>query len=228
MEPWLLIFDMDGTLVDSQNVIFDTMNDAFLSEGLAPPTRDVALGLVGLSLPETMEILAPNTSAVTRQRLVDAYKGGFLARRKTGKESPLYAGARECLFSLNAVPEFVLGVATGKAMRGVNHTVEAHELHGLFTTVMTADTNPSKPHPAMVTACCDDTGIPPSRAIMIGDTSFDMQMGRAAGVATIGVTWGYHSADRLAASDPAHTVADFAALTETIETVTGMKTCLPA
>ena len=89
-------------------------------------------------------------------------------------------------------PENVLGTATGKARRGLDVVIDAHGLHGLFVTLQTADLHPSKPHPSMLAAACNETGINPARAIMIGDTSYDMEMGKAAGVKTIGVAWGYH------------------------------------
>lgn len=210
--PRLILFDMDGTLVDSQHVIVDCMRIAYGGYGLTAPAREEILGIVGLSLHEAVLSLSPDMDPGRVPDVVAAYKNGFVARRAQGVVVPLYEGAEACLRHLHAVPEAVLGVATGKARRGVDHTVDSHGLHGLFTTVQTADDHPSKPHPSMVLTACAQTGIAPEDTVIIGDTSFDMDMGRAAGVGTIAVSWGYHGRDRLAASGPDHVVEDFDAL----------------
>lgn len=203
MTPRLIVFDVDGTLIDSQAVIIRSMADAYVEVGLAPPTDKETLSIVGLSLPEAMRVLSPSVDEQTVQALVDAYRGSFLSRRGRGggeASVPLYAGARDCLLRLNAIERNILGTATGKARRGLNVVIEAHGLEGLFVTLQTADLHPSKPHPAMLEAACKETGIAPDCAVMIGDTSFDMEMGRAAGFSTIGVSWGYHPLDRLGAA----------------------------
>lgn len=210
MTPRLIIFDVDGTLIDSQHIIVSCMQAAFETCGLPPPPADRALGVVGLSLEEAMADLVPDVSPAMSAALSDAYRDGFVASRARGEEAPLYPGALSCLKALAAVPEVVLGIATGKTRRGVDHSVASHRLHGLFTTIQTADGHPSKPHPSMVQAAMAETGIDPGATCMIGDTSFDMDMGRAAGVRTIGVSWGYHARDRLGAAD--RVVDDFAAL----------------
>ena len=220
--PYLLIFDMDGTLEDSQQVIVMAMQAAFDAVATPSPSRAAILGIVGLSLPRAMQVLLPDADAVTVETMVSGYKTAALAHRATGAVVPLYHGARDCLTALNAVPEFVLGVATGKAQRGVDHTIKTHDLHGLFATTQTADTNPSKPDPGMVLAACDAIGIPPGRALMIGDTSFDMEMGRAAGARTIAVSWGYHDVARLRASEPDLIVDSFGALQNAILEMTAM------
>jgi len=226
--PKLIVFDMDGTLIDSQNVIVAAMDAAFEKCGLVPPDRAATLGIVGLSLPEAMAVLAPETRDDIRARLVDAYKGGFVDRRTRGETAEMYPGARACLHDLNTVSEAVLGVATGKAQRGVDHAVETHDLHGLFVTSQTADTNPSKPHPGMLLSACTETGIAPVDAVMIGDTSFDMEMGKAAGLGTIAVSWGYHDRARLAHCRPDRIVDDFAQLRRAIAELTGVDACLVA
>lgn len=223
-DPKLIIFDMDGTLVDSQHVIVEAMEGAFGRVGLEPPSRAETLSIVGLSLPQAMAALRPEAGAHIHADLVAAYKSGFLDQRARGEIVPLYDGAKPCLVDLSRHPRAVLGVATGKAHRGVDHTVESHDLHGMFTNIQTADTNPSKPDPSMVLSACAQTGIAAEHAVMIGDTSFDMEMGRAAGVATIAVTWGYHSAERLADCAPDRMVADFAGLRGALAELIGIET----
>lgn len=200
-EPRLIVFDVDGTLIDSQKIILSSMKAAFEATGLRTPSDDAILSIVGLSLPEAMSGIDPELDDVTVLKLVEAYRANFVAKRAKGAGEgsvPLYAGAKECLTRLNADPLNVLGTATGKARRGLDVVIDVHGLQGLFVTLQTADRHPSKPHPSMLDAACAETGIPAERAVMIGDTSFDMEMGQAAGYATIGVAWGYHNLDRLA------------------------------
>lgn len=192
----LVIFDVDGTLLDSQAHILGAMDIAFAGIGQPRPPREVVLGIVGLSLPQAMARLAPDLDT---DALVAGYKSAFgTLRAETA--SPLYPGARAALERL-AARGIVLGIATGKSRRGLDHVLAAHGLAGHFSTTQVADNHPSKPHPAMVLAALAETGADPARAVMIGDTSFDMDMGRAAGVRTLGVSWGYHPRAALAGAD---------------------------
>ena len=200
--PRLIVFDVDGTLIDSQDVIIKAMAEAYRDVGLPEPSDAQTLSIVGLSLPEAMRGISPEIDETTVNALVDAYRAGFVKNRANGQgeaSAPMYEGAKNCLHRLNREPNFVLGAATGKARRGLDVAIKAHGWHGLFATMQTADLHPSKPHPAMLEAASSETGIAPDRAVMIGDTSFDMEMGKSAGFATIGVSWGYHDLDRLSA-----------------------------
>ncbi|MEM9012577.1 MAG: HAD-IA family hydrolase [Pseudomonadota bacterium] len=212
----LVIFDMDGTIVDSQHVIVSAMSAGFAAAGLAPPSHATILGIVGLSLHEAVAALAPGEDAAGHARIAAGYREAMAAARgKTdGAEATarLYPGARDVLVSLAGRPDHLLGIATGKARRGLEHTLEAHGLGSFFVTTQTSDNHPSKPHPAMVEAALRETGLPAAAAVMIGDTEFDIAMGRAAGVATLGVTWGYHPADRLRAAGADLLIDDFAEL----------------
>jgi phosphoglycolate phosphatase len=190
----LVIFDVDGTLVDSQGEIMAAMTAAFDAEGLVAPTRAAVLAIVGLSLPQAFARLVPAVGAVVQDRLTVAYKAAYNDRRlRMGAAAggPLYPGAREAIAALQA-GGWTLAVATGKSQRGLRAVLEGHGLTGVFASLQTADDHPSKPDPGMVRACLAATGIPADRAVMVGDTTFDMTMGRAAGVATVGVNWGYH------------------------------------
>ncbi|UWR22997.1 HAD-IA family hydrolase [Sulfitobacter sp. S190] len=216
----LVIFDVDGTLVDSQADILGAMHLAFSAEGLATPPRDQVLGVVGLSLDVLMPQLAPQADPDTHSRLVQGYKDSYMQLRAlsgAAQSSPLYPGARDVLEALQAQPDTLLGVATGKSRRGLDKLIEGHGLHGLFVTQQVADFHPSKPHPAMLHSALSETGVRAEHAVMVGDTSFDMDMAAAAGIAGIGVGWGYHSADRLGAA--AHTIESFAALVPLLDSI---------
>jgi phosphoglycolate phosphatase len=196
----LVVFDVDGTLVDSQGDIIGAMTSAFVGNNLPVPDRAAILGVVGLSLDVLMPMLAPDVSTTTHARLVQAYKDSYMDARKqqgTTVSSPLYDGARACLEALNAQPNILLGVATGKSKRGLDKLIEGHGFEGLFVTQQVADFHPSKPHPSMLLQAMTDAGVAADNALMIGDTSFDMDMATSAGMRGIGVTWGYHTPDRL-------------------------------
>lgn len=215
----LVIFDVDGTLVDSQAEILAAMAAAFASEGLPAPDRADILGIVGLSLDVAFSRLLPAADNAQQARLVRAYKEAFVGLRASGQElGPLYPGARAALDALAAQDHTLLAVATGKSRRGLDKVLDRHDLRGLFQSEQVADHHPSKPHPSMVLTALAETGVAPARAVMVGDTSFDMEMGRAAGVSTIGVSWGYHPVGSLAAD---RIIDDFAALPATLDDLLG-------
>lgn len=198
----LVLFDVDGTLVDSQASIVSAMTASFQALSLPVPDRAAILSIVGLSLPIAIAHLAPDQSQATQSRLVEGYKEAYHAHRLEmgAASSPLYPGAREVIRSLQAVPEILLGVATGKSQRGLDALLEAHGLDSVFVTRQVADHHPSKPHPSMIETALFETGVSAGDGVMIGDTSFDMEMARAAGVAGIGVGWGYHDRSQLSAA----------------------------
>lgn len=194
----LAVFDVDGTLVDSQALIVGAMELAFEGEGLVPLDREEVLSIVGLSLPVAMERLVPGIPASRRDALVEGYKQAFMTRR-ISSEAPLYPGAHDCLRALSARDDLLLGIATGKSRRGLDAMLKHHDLRGHFVTLQTADSHPSKPHPEMLLSACAEAGIAPADSVMIGDTEFDMHMAGAAGTAGIGVSWGYHPVQALRA-----------------------------
>lgn len=196
----LIVFDVDGTLVDSQGDIVAAMGHAFARADHPAPSREEVLGIVGLSLETAIPRLAPALSPETHARMVEWYKDAYVGlRAQVGAEqsSPLYPHVRETLAALGDVPENLLGVATGKSRRGLDKLLEAHGLGSLFVTRQVSDHHPSKPHPAMLHAALSETGVGPADAVMIGDTTYDMQMAQAAGIPFIGVGWGYHPRDAL-------------------------------
>ena len=205
----LAVFDMDGTIIDSQRMIVAAMTHGFADAGLAPPSREETLAIVGLSLPVAVARLAPGLTGAEVDHVVERYKAAFIRmRQETGGEaaSPLYPGARAALQRLATRDEVLMGVATGKAMRGLTHALEAHGLGPLFQTLQTADGHPSKPHPAMLLDALVETGAEAADAVMVGDTSFDMEMARAAGMTAIAVTWGYHPETRLRDAGAHHVI----------------------
>jgi len=196
----LALFDCDGTLVDSQANICLAMETCFADAGLPPPPRDRTRRVVGLSLVEAMRAIAPEAEDAVHVALAESYKTAFQRLRGRGLvEEPLYEGIAELLDALEA-EGWLLGVATGKSDRGLALCLERHALSGRFVTLQTADRHPSKPHPSMIEAALAETGADAEFSMMIGDTSYDMAMAKAAGVRAVGVAWGYHEAEELRAA----------------------------
>jgi phosphoglycolate phosphatase len=207
----LAIFDVDGTISDSQTHITHAMGLGFEAAGLPAPAASAVLQIVGLSLPVAVARLAPDLDGDTQARIVEGYKQSYKTAR-AASPAPLYPGAEALLRKLAARDDMLLAVATGKSRRGLRALIEYHGLDGLFVSQQTADDHPSKPHPSMIGAALSEAGVDARDAVMIGDTSYDIEMGRAAGVATIGVRWGYHPGVELEAAGAHRMVDDFDAL----------------
>ena len=200
----LVMFDMDGTLLDSQDFIFEAMQMAFAKMGLPELSRAQILSIVGLSLDKAVATLMPQLNDREVAEGAELYKQCFISLRKErGGEgaAPLYAGVRDTLELLSKDEFLLLGVATGKARRGLDHAYVSHDIGRYFVTHQTADNHPSKPHPSMLLTALQETGVDVANAVMIGDTEFDMEMAKAAGYHALGVDWGYHSVERLGAAD---------------------------
>ena len=193
------MFDCDGTLVDSQVNICRAMEEAFLLAGLEPPPREATRRIVGLSLVEAMRALLPHADDAQTHRLAADYKDAYRRLRESGglDDEPLFEGIADVLATL-AAEGWRLGVATGRSDRGLGHVLAAHGLSDRFVTLQTADRHPSKPDPAMLLAAMAEAGAAPRETAMIGDTSFDMAMAKAAGARAVGVAWGYHGVGELA------------------------------
>lgn len=216
--PPFAIFDIDGTLVDSRRTIARAMDAAFDALGLAPPGFDGTRHVVGLSLDEACARLAPaSLDAAGLARLVAAYKEAFVRHRgEPDHIEPLYEGALATLERL-AGEGWLIGAATGKARRGVQAVFNAHPIGRYFDTVWCADDGPGKPHPFMVEEAMRSVGAPVAATVLIGDTSHDMAMARAAGVAALGVSWGFHEPHEIEAGG-AHAVHhDFDALNAALD-----------
>ncbi|MEM7044291.1 MAG: HAD-IA family hydrolase [Pseudomonadota bacterium] len=193
----LILFDCDGTLVDSQHVIVETMNRTFRAKGIAPPTPEQTRSIVGLSLDKAMAVLAPELERGDHLDLAEGYKEQFAKLRLAEDFSePMFEGVIETLDKLQDAG-LLLGVATGKSLRGLRMVLEHHDIRERFVTLQTADFHPSKPHPSMVEKALEETGASAGATLLVGDTTFDVEMARAAGVRPIGVSWGYHPAAAL-------------------------------
>lgn len=197
MSARLAVFDCDGTLVDGQADVCDTMEQAFSLAGLPSPDRNEVRRTVGLSLSRAVASLAPDLENDAVGEVVELYKQAFFARRQDGLlYEPLYDGIVDLLENLRSAG-WLLAVATGKSDRGLNACLTNHGIIDQFVSLQTADRHPSKPHPAMLEAALFEAGVSPRQAVMIGDTSFDMVMARDANVRAMGVAWGYHTPDEL-------------------------------
>jgi len=204
----LAVFDVDGTLVDSRQVIFEAMNRAFARAGLGEIAYDRVRTIVGLELTEACLRLAPADYPAERvPQLSSYYKQSFVEMRaEPGFSEPLYDGARETVERL-ADEGWLLGVATGKGRRGLDIVFEHHGLHRYFQTFQTVDGGPGKPHPRMMLDAMAEAGARAGQSVMIGDTSFDMAMARAANAHALGVSWGFHTRDEIT-DGGAHAVHD--------------------
>ena len=200
MSVRLAVFDCDGTLVDGQASICEAMEIAFTAAKLTAPDRHDIRRIVGLSLPQALRHLAPDASDDQRAIAVDAYKDAFRTSRMQGRvQEPLFAGIAALLDQLRE-NGWALAVATGKSDRGLHSCLATHGLSEHFISLQTADRHPSKPHPAMLEQAMSDAMADAENTVMIGDTSFDMEMARAAGARAIGVDWGYHTSSELLAT----------------------------
>lgn len=213
----LAVFDCDGTLIDSQVNICVAMEEAFAQSGIVAPARTSIRRIVGLSLVEAVATLLPEAEDALHAHVAADYKRAFQGMRVRGQvDEPLFDGIAELLDALRDAG-WLLGVATGKSDRGLVHVLEHHGLIGHFVSLQTADRHPSKPHPSMVRTAMADAGAEPGTTVVIGDTSFDIEMAHNAGTRAVGVSWGYHdSADlvRAGAHAIARRPADLAALLE--------------
>lgn len=198
----LAVFDCDGTLVDSQHSIFAAVSAAFESCGLQAPLPQVARRVIGLPLLDAIAALLPAEAATGADAalLTERYKDAFLAlRARPDFEEPLFPGTEAALKALEDVG-YLLGIATSKGRRGLERTLDRHGMLGRFVTIQTGDSGPGKPHPDMLERAMAETGVAAEDCVMIGDTTFDMRMARAAGAKAVGVSWGYHAAEELVAA----------------------------
>ena len=197
----LVVFDLDGTLVDSQAVITEAMGLAFADLGLAPPVAGSVKRVVGLRLEEAIaRLLGRQDENGLVEPLAERYREVFFDLRTRPEHlEPLFPGAREALARLNQ-PDVLLAIATGKNRRGLLACLEYHEIGHQFAILKSADDGPGKPNPGILVDAMAEAGVAPDETVMIGDTTYDMTMAAEAAVRAVGVTWGYHEPDELEAS----------------------------
>lgn len=208
----LVVWDVDGTLVDSRQTIFESMQSAFAAVGLPPLTYEAARQVVGLGLMEGVSVLLPEAEPEVWERVAAGYRAAFGAKvSQAGYVEPLYDGAAETLDRLRA-EGWKIAMATGKSRRGVETIIRMHGWADLFDSTHCADDGPGKPHPAMVLEAMKALGVGPERTIVVGDTAHDMRMAKAAGAYAQGVSWGFHTAEEVMEGGADHIAHDFAEL----------------
>ena len=195
----LLVFDWDGTLADSEQRIVAAAQSAIETLELPARSHEQVRAIIGLAMSEAFQRLFPEIEKSQEDRFIACYRQYYL--RNTGVPVPLFPGAKATLRGLCG-QRYQLAVATGKGRRGLDRDIAIHDLGALFSTTRCADDAPSKPHPQMLMDIMEELQVTSSETLMIGDTSFDMEMARNAGVASIAVSTGVHDGQRLLEFDP--------------------------
>ena len=223
--PRLAVFDVDGTLIDSQHNIVASMTAAHRAHGLAEPPPEAIRRIIGLSMAEAVAVLLPGDDERLHLAVVQSYRDAFFTlRSQPGHSEPLFPGAVDALDQLQSLG-WLLGIATGKSRRGLDAMIERHGFHGRFVTLQTADGHLGKPHPGMVLSAMAETGIGPENTVMIGDTTFDIVMGKNARVRVAGVAWGYHPPEELLAAGAEILVEDYRHLPAALDGLFGRAQC---
>jgi phosphoglycolate phosphatase len=198
----LLVFDWDGTIIDSASTIAECIRDASRELGLEVPDHERASHVIGLGLHDAMRIAVPALPAERYPEFVASYRKHFLVRKDAMQ---LFGGMRELLEGLSR--KHLLAIATGKSRRGLDHELEFHQLKPLFAASRCADETNPKPHPAMLLELMTELEIEETQTLMVGDTSHDLEMARAAGVDALAVTYGAHPEGSLRACEPLNCIS---------------------
>ena len=193
----LVVFDLDGTLVDSQGTIHEAMGSAFRGHQLEGPSPASVRRVVGLPLVEAVARLLPSGSPAVPEAVADTYRAAYAEiTARPGFTESLFPGALEVLEEL-AARGVALGVATGKSRRGLLASLERYGLRERFATLQSSDDGPGKPDPTVLRLAMVEAGASAEETAMVGDTTFDIEMGKRAGVTAIGAAYGYHPAEDL-------------------------------
>lgn len=209
----LLVFDWDGTVLDSAGAIVSALKSASRDLGLAEPSTASIRYIIGLGFREALRVAVPDLSEDQYPRMVERYRHHFLA---FDRALQLFDGIRPLLTRLRAGGQ-QLAVATGKSRAGLNRSLVQCGLEGFFVASRCADECHSKPHPQMLIELMDECIASPERTLMIGDTTHDVQMATNAGVASLAVSYGAHSISALDASKPTARVNSVAELSEWLQ-----------
>ncbi|MCP4324271.1 MAG: HAD-IIIA family hydrolase [Psychromonas sp.] len=190
MKYKVIIFDWDGTLMDSIDKIVVCVKAAAVECQLIEPSTDAIRHIVGLSLDKAMAQLCPDVSLEKQAEMVDAYRHQYLNNDQF--QTPFYPGIKPWLISLKE-QGYLLAVATGKGRNGLDRMLDKFDVRDLFTVTYTADKTASKPDPLMLNRILEDLQIEASQALMVGDTSYDLEMANNANIDCLGVSYGVHS-----------------------------------
>jgi phosphoglycolate phosphatase len=203
----LVVFDWDGTIIDSAGTIAECIRAAAADLRLEVPTKEQASHVIGLGLHDALRHAVPGLPAERTAEFVERYRHHFRAQEG---EMDLFPGMRQLLEALHG--RKILGIATGKSRRGLDRALEATGLRPYFRASRCADETHPKPHPAMLLELMDELEVPAGQALMIGDTSHDLDMARAAGVDALAVTYGAHAEEGLRSCQPRACVTSVAEL----------------
>lgn len=216
-----IVFDVDGTLLDSQHTVVHCMSEAFAAQGLPVPAAAAIRATIGLKLDIAIASLMPAPERARAADLVEGYRTAFFTLQDTPEhDEPLFPGTLEMLDALTH-PEVFLGIATGKNRRGLERVLKRHDLAPRFHNFKTADDGPGKPHPHLLEVAMAEVGAEPADTVMVGDTTYDIEMARNAGCVALGVNWGNHSEDRLRQAGAHHVISHFAELGEALTRLSG-------
>lgn len=204
-----VIFDWDGTLMDSIAKIVESMQQAAIKAEVTVPSVKAVKDIIGLSLPKAIQILFGDYSQEKQEELTEGYKHCFV--NEVDVPTPLFDGVESMLKELHA-NGVLLAVATGKARRGLEAAFKKTGMAPLFSASRCADETHSKPDPMMLNEILEELGVSAEHAVMIGDSKYDLQMANNAGIKGIGITLGVHSVDELAEQNPANIVNSIAEL----------------
>jgi len=195
----LIVFDWDGTLMDSEARIVHCMQQAYIASDIEVPELALIRGIIGLGLIEAVAALSSQLDQKMHQQIADAYRHQYLSG--AGEASVLFEGAESTVRNLQQ-KEIMLAVATGKGRQGLNYVLDDTGLRDCFLATRCADETRSKPHPDMLLEILEELGVSADNALMVGDTDYDMLMARNAGTDALAVSYGVHDRERLLRSDP--------------------------
>lgn len=210
----LLVFDWDGTLMDSAGAITHALRSACADLELPVPSEERARYVIGLGLHDALKYLLPEFPVTGYPALLERYRFHF---QRQDRDTVLFTGAKETLLNLREAG-FLLAVATGKSRRGLNHALDVTGLNAVFHATRCADESFSKPHPGMLLWLLEELSIERERAVMIGDTSHDMEMAVAAEVPRVGVAYGAHPREHLLKHAPVACLNTFDELSQWLNT----------
>lgn len=199
----LVIFDWDGTLMDSIGKIVTCMQATAMELQMTAPAEQSVRDIIGLSMDKALSVLFPHVANELRQTMIDVYRKHYLELNTT--PSPLFEGSMTLLDSLRE-QEYLLAVATGKGRGGLDRVLSLTELGHYFSATRCADESKSKPHPQMILDVLDVLNVEPARALMVGDSIHDLNMANNAGVDCVGVSYGAHDHDTLLQAQPKHII----------------------